>query len=154
MATRSAESRRAADAREGLRQALADLFAAQRRMRGRDAQKKGALTFAQYHLLRVLADQGGELAASRLAAWADLTPTTVTQMVDPMAEHGLVERIRSEEDRRVVFIRLTPHGREVCERQRAINEARWQELLIDVDPDELDQATEVLRRVAGLIDGL
>src|SRR6266568_1889637 len=126
MATRTADARRASDAREGLRQALGELFAAQRRMRGRDAQRKDGITYAQYHLLRILADQGGELAASKLAACADVTPTTVTQMVDPMVEHGLVERIRSEEDRRVVFVRLTAYGREVCARQRAINEARWQ----------------------------
>jgi DNA-binding MarR family transcriptional regulator len=154
MATRAVEDRRAADAREGLRHALGDLLAAQRRLRGRDAQKKDGLTHAQFHLLRVLAEQGGELAASKLAARADLTPTTVTQMVDPMVEHGLVERLRSEEDRRVVFIRLTADGRELCERKRAAHEERWRELLTDVGADELDQAAEVLRRVAGLIDGL
>jgi DNA-binding MarR family transcriptional regulator len=154
MATRVSESRRTAASRESLRQALGELFAAQRRLRGRDAQKKDGMTHAQVHLLRVLAEGGGELSASRLAASADLTPTTVTQMVDPMVGHGLVERVRSEEDRRVVFIRLTPAGREVYERQHALHEARWRELLTDVGADELDQAAQVLRGVAGLIDGM
>jgi len=142
------------EAREGLRVALGELFAAQRRLRGRDAQNKDGLTHAQLHLLRVLSEQGGELPASRLAAFADLTPTTVTQMVDGLAKHGLVERVRSEEDRRMVFIRLTDAGRKVYRRQRAIYEERSRELLADMSAEELDQAARVLRRVARMLDGL
>jgi DNA-binding MarR family transcriptional regulator len=153
MATPTAD-RRTTDAREGLRQAMGELFAAQRRLRGRDAQKKDGLTHAQLHLLRTLDDQGGELPASRLASCADITPTTVTQMVDPMVRHGLVERVRSEEDRRLVFVRLTPAGREVVDRKRAEYDRRWREQLVDVGAEELDQAAAVLRRVAQIIDGL
>jgi DNA-binding MarR family transcriptional regulator len=142
------------DALDDLRAALSELFAAQRRLRGRDAAKKEGLSHAQLHLLGVLLDKGGELAASRLAACAELTPTTVTQMVDPLEEHGLVERVRSAEDRRVVFVRLTGEGRAMVERQRATYLARWRELLADAAPDELDQASEVLRRVGRLLDGI
>jgi MarR family transcriptional regulator, organic hydroperoxide resistance regulator len=142
------------EAREDLRVALGELFAAQRRLRGRDAQNKDGLTHAQLHLLRVLEEKGGDLPASRLAACADLTPTTVTQMVDGLAKHGLVERVRSEEDRRMVFIRLTEAGREAYRRQRAIYEERSQELLADMSAEELDQAARVLRRVARMLDGL
>jgi DNA-binding MarR family transcriptional regulator len=142
------------EAREELRVALGELFAAQRRLRGRDAQNKDGLTHAQLHLLRVLSEQGGELPASRLAACADLTPTTVTQMVDGLAKHGLVERVRSEEDRRMVFIRPTEAGRKAYRRQRAIYEDRSRELLADMSAEELDQAARVLRRVARMLDGL
>jgi MarR family transcriptional regulator, organic hydroperoxide resistance regulator len=147
-------TRTKSEAREDLRVALGELFAAQRRLRGRDAQNKDGLTHAQLHLLRVLSEQGGELPASRLAACADLTPTTVTQMVDGLGKHGLVERVRSEEDRRMVFIRLTEAGREAYGRQRAIYEERSRELLADMSAAELDQAARVLRRVARMLDGL
>jgi DNA-binding MarR family transcriptional regulator len=133
---------------------MGELFAAQRRLRGRDAQKKDGLTHAQLHVLRTLADQGGELPASRLAACADITPTTVTQMVDPMVEHGLVERRRSEEDRRLVFVRLTPAGRELVDRKRAEYDRRWREQLAGAGSEELNHAAEVLRGVARVIDGL
>jgi MarR family transcriptional regulator, organic hydroperoxide resistance regulator len=142
------------DALEDLRMALGELFAAQRRLRGRDARNKDGLTHAQLHLLRVLDEKGGELPASRLAESADLTPTTVTQMVDGLAKHELVERVRSDEDRRMVFIRLTEAGRQACQRQRAIYEARTRELLADATAEELDQAARVLRRVARMLDGL
>jgi DNA-binding MarR family transcriptional regulator len=140
-------------AREELRVALAELFAARRRLHGRD-QRHGGITFAQMALLRVLADEGGEVPASRLAARADITPTSVTQMVDGLVKHGLVERVRSEEDRRVVFVRLTPAGREAFERQRAMYEERTREAVADMTVDEVDQAAKVLRRVARMLDDL
>jgi DNA-binding MarR family transcriptional regulator len=147
-------TRSKAAALDDLRSALSELFAAQRRLRGRDMAKKEGITHAQMHLLGVLFEQGGELAASRLAACAELTPTTVTQMVDPLEKHGLVERVRSDEDRRVVFVRLTAAGREEVERKRAAYRERWRDLLADAAPEELDQAAEVLRRIARLIDGI
>jgi DNA-binding IclR family transcriptional regulator len=42
-----------------------------------------------------------------LALAADLAPATVTQMLDSLEAAGLVERVRSQRDRRVVLIPLT-----------------------------------------------
>ena len=147
-------TRTKADARTEFDEALAELFAARRRLLGRVAQRKDEVTHAQMALLRRLESEGGELAASRLAVLAGLTPTSVTQMVDGLAKHGLVERVRSEEDRRVVFIRLTPAGRVAYERQREAYEQRSAELLADMSAEEFDEAAKVLRRVARLLDGL
>jgi hypothetical protein len=70
-----------------LREAVQAFAAAQRRLRGRDA-KAGGLSFAQFHLLRTLAEVD-ECPASKLAAEADLTPASVTQALDHLAEVGL-----------------------------------------------------------------
>jgi len=142
-----------AAARNDLRKALADLFAAQRRLRGRDALQ-GGITHAQMHLLRVLTEQGNELSASRLAACADLTPTSVTQMVDGLESEGLVERARSAEDRRVIFVRLTPEGRAAIEEHLTAYDRRTKELLSDMNAEELEHAAAVLRRIARMLDGL
>ena len=77
-----------------LREAVQAFTAAQRRLRGRDA-KAGGTSFAQFQLLRRLAEVD-ECPASRLAADADLSPASVTQALDHLAELGLVERVRSE----------------------------------------------------------
>jgi DNA-binding MarR family transcriptional regulator len=150
----TAPTRTPTEARSALHGALAELFAARRRLRGRDAQQKAGITHAQMHLLHALARECGGLPASRLAACADLTPTTVTQMVDGLARHRLVERERSEHDRRVVLVSLTAAGRAAYERQRVLYERRSRELLADMSAEELDQAAEVLRRIARMLDGL
>ncbi len=135
-----------------LREAVQAFTAAQRRLRGRDA-KAGGLSFAQFHLLRRLAEVD-ESPASKLAAGADLSPASATQALDHLAELGLVERVRSDTDRRVVLNRLTPSGREVFEVKRTELEQRWQEALADLSADQLGQAAQVLRRMAEVLDGI
>jgi DNA-binding MarR family transcriptional regulator len=141
-----------ADVAVELREAVQAFTAAQRRLRGRDA-KAGGTSFAQFQLLRRLAEVD-ECPASRLAADADLSPASVTQALDHLAELGLVERVRSETDRRVVLNRLTPAGRERFEAKRAALEERWKEALADLSADQLGQAAQVLRRMAEVLDGI
>ena len=135
-----------------LREAVQAFTAAQRRLRGRDV-KAGGVSFAQFHLMRRLAEVD-ESPASKLAAGADLSPASATQALDHLAELGLVERVRSETDRRVVLNRLTPAGREVFAAKRALLEERWQEALSDLSADQLGQAAQVLRRMAEVLDGI
>ena len=135
-----------------LREAVQAFAAAQRRLRGRDA-KAGGTSFAQFHLLRRLAEVD-ESPASKLAAGAGLSPASATQALDHLAELGLVERVRSDIDRRVVLNRLTPAGREVFEVKRTELEQRWQEALADLSADQLGQAAQVLRRMAEVLDGI
>src|SRR5690349_19075359 len=88
---------------DDLGQALEDLFAAQRRMRGRDQQVRDTLSYAQYRVLRALAmaDEPA-LPSGQLAAAGELTPATVTEMCAALERDGIVTRQRSSQDRRVV----------------------------------------------------
>ena len=138
---------------EALRPALMELFGAQRRLRGRDARIEGGLSFAHYPLLSALAREES-LSAGQLAADAGLTPATVTQMLDTLGAAGLVERSRSEADRRVVTTRLTPEGRERVERKDAELIEKWREALTGLDAGELEAATRVVARLGSYLDGL
>jgi DNA-binding MarR family transcriptional regulator len=40
-----------------------------------------------------------------------LAPATITGLVDALVQMGLVNRCRNEEDRRLVFLNLTPDGK-------------------------------------------
>ena len=135
-----------------LRDAVQAFSAAQRRLRSRDS-RSGGLSIAQWHLLRQLGECD-ELPAGKLAAGADLTPASATQMLDHMAEQGWVERVRSETDRRVVLNRLTPAGRELLDRKRAEIEQRWSDALSDIPAEQLRQAARVLRRMADVLDAI
>ena len=138
---------------EELRGALMALFGAQRRLRGRDARIEGGVSFAHYPLLSALAREGS-LSAGQLAADAGVTPATVTQMLDALAAAGLVERSRSEADRRVVTTRLTAEGRRRVDRKEAELIEKWREALSGVDAGELEAATRVVARLGSYLDGL
>ena len=144
----SAPTKQRAGTREA---ALAELGAAFkgamgaiRRLRGRDTHRHGELSFAQYQLLSGLSERN-ELSAGELALAADLSPATVTQLLDSLAEMGLVERTRSERDRRVVTCTLTTRGRELITARRVLFEQRWQTALADFSAKEIATAAAVDR---------
>jgi MarR family transcriptional regulator, organic hydroperoxide resistance regulator len=122
------------------------------RLRGRDTHLGGSeLSHAQFELLIELYERG-ELPAGELAAAARLTPATVTQMLEHLADCGHVERARSETDRRVVVSRLTAQGRRKIEAKRAAWQKRWQAALEGMEPAELRAATRVLERLSAVFE--
>jgi MarR family transcriptional regulator for hemolysin len=135
-----------------LQEAISDFSAALRRLRSRDF-RRGGLSLAQWQLVRRLAAHD-QLPAGKLAADAGLTPATVTQTLDTLAAAGLVERVRSEADRRVTLNRLTPAGHERFEAKHAEIKQRWAEALSDIPADQLEQSAQVLARLAAVIDDL
>ena len=63
---------------------------------------------ADLRCLDWLAD--GPKTAGELARATALTPAATTALVDRLARKGLVERYRSDEDRRQVLVRMTEQG--------------------------------------------
>jgi DNA-binding MarR family transcriptional regulator len=126
-------------------------MAAVRRLRGRETHRPGELTDAQYGLLFCLRDQA-QMSVRDLAYAADLSPASVTEMLEGLLAAGLVERWRSDRDRRVVFTSLTDGGRGLVEARRARFEPRFRAALEPFSQDELVVAAAVLERLRGLFE--
>jgi DNA-binding MarR family transcriptional regulator len=124
-----------------------------RRLRGRETHRPGDLSYAQYGLLFGLA-QGGALPARELADVADLSPPTVTEMLETLSRAGLVERERSEDDKRVVLTSLTDQGQQVVDERRAVLDVRWRAALADFSDEDLQTAAAMLDRIRELFDDL
>lgn len=146
-----------ADPREALatelRAAFGELLGAERRLRSRDPQRPGALSYAQVRAL-VMLDDAEEVTAGQLAKAADLTPASVTAMLDHLEEKGMVQRRRSEQDRRLVVISLTPAGRAILSEKRARWRGCWEEAVAGFSDRDLEAAGEVMRRMARMFDAL
>lgn len=79
-------------------------------------------THAQFRVL-VLTAQKEHWRMSDLAHRMALSPGSLTLMMDRLIEDGLISRGRSQEDRRVVIVQITPKGREMLEaRRRGLHE--------------------------------
>jgi DNA-binding MarR family transcriptional regulator len=141
-----------AEAIAALGQSFKRATAAMRRLRGRDTHRPGALSQAQYQVLFEL--RARELPSGELAALAGVSPASMTQMLDRLADAGLVERVRSDTDRRIVVSRLTEAGRAVCEERHATLAALWREMLEGFTASELSTAAAVLDRIAELYERL
>jgi DNA-binding MarR family transcriptional regulator len=133
--------------------AYRDVARAQRRLRGRDAMRSGELSAPQMNLLLPL-DEQGAMSSGQLAEAAGLTAATTTHMLDQLAAIGIVERERSESDRRVVVSQLTVHGKELLDRRRDQMNVAWFEALKNLSVDDLKVATVAFHRVTEFVDDL
>lgn len=136
-----------ADELTALGLAFRQVFRTLNSLRGRDTHLGGSdISHAQFELLIELYERG-ELPTGELAAAARLSPGTVSQMLDQLVEHGHVERVRSDSDRRVVVCRLTALGKRRVAARRSVWQRRWERGLADVDDGELRAATRVLEHL-------
>jgi len=155
--TRTGDRSRAPDEHQAIdpAQRLADSFkgamAAVRRMRGRETRRHDELGDAQYGLLFSLCERH-QMSSGELSAAADLSPASVTEMLDGLAAAGLVERSRSQRDRRVVLTSLTERGRGLVEERRARFEPRYRAALAGFSDEELLTTAAVLERLRELFD--
>jgi DNA-binding MarR family transcriptional regulator len=138
---------------EELRRAVSRLLGAERRVRGRDQQRPGELSFAQVRALAALGREQ-ELTAGQLARAADLNPASVTAMLDHLETAGIVERHRSDADRRVCRVSLTPQGEQLLDRKLTAWQARWRERLARFDDGEIATAAQVVSEIAALFDAI
>jgi DNA-binding MarR family transcriptional regulator len=78
------------------------------------AAVEGDVTLPQFRTLVVLAVRGPQRSID-IAEELQVNPSTGTRMLDRLIRKGLVRRMRSTTDRRVVRVRLTPAGQDVVE---------------------------------------
>src|SRR6266545_8380210 len=102
------------------------------------------LTMPQMVTLLAIHDSG----SCRMGALADVTQQsggTLTGIVDRLIDDGLVERVRSASDRRVIEVTLTAAGRS---RVRQVLDARREDIariLARFDASQLDQFERLLK---------
>jgi DNA-binding MarR family transcriptional regulator len=92
------------------------------------------------------------LSLAELAAEEGISPPALSGHVDRLERAGLLERVRSTEDRRRVGLRLTDEGARLMRRIRARRTTWLAERLKGADPAELeaiDAAIPALRRLLG-----
>jgi DNA-binding MarR family transcriptional regulator len=114
----------------------------------KDVAARHGVTATQLSVLKLL-HEIGDLSLGKLSREIRAHNSTVTGIVDRMEAAGLVERTRSDEDRRVWLIRLSPRGRRVAERARVSPWDTLRAALGRLSADEQRRLTEILAKVAG-----
>lgn len=80
-------------------------------MKGRfhEALQEADITLSQWIVLKELRAKG-RLSSREVASALDCTPANATGVLDRLERDGLVERSRSDTDRRVIHVTITPKG--------------------------------------------
>jgi DNA-binding MarR family transcriptional regulator len=84
-------------------------------IQSRRLDREFGLTLPQLIVLRSIRDLG-EVTSRAISIDADLSAPTVVGILDKLEEKALIERYRSQRDRRVVHTRLTQAGRSLLRR--------------------------------------
>jgi len=121
-----------------------DLYVASRTVTGlyRPLLEDLGLTYPQY-LVMLLLWERGRATVGQVVEAVRLDYSTVSPLLQRLQERGLATRTRGTTDERSVEIGLTPAGRELQERARAVPAVVRQAL--GLDDDELAELRRVLR---------
>ncbi|TKB48879.1 MarR family transcriptional regulator [Ferrimonas sediminicola] len=132
------------------------LVALRRIIRATDLQSKRmikacGLTIPQVMVLRAI-DTLGDVTVRRLSGDVSLSPATVTTILNRLQDRGLIERVRSQTDKRIVNARLTEEGVRVLASAPPLLHEKFIDRFENLDDWEKTQILSSMQRVAYMMD--
>lgn len=124
---------------------LEPLVARQRRAVARHGCLR-AISSTHLHVLFLLECDGAQ-TMGHLAEQMGASLPNLTGIVDRMAERGLVERLRDDDDRRVVVVRATPAGRLAVEEIDMVRRRQFGRLIETLSPAQQERALRTFREL-------
>ncbi|MFO0921031.1 MAG: MarR family transcriptional regulator [Pirellulales bacterium] len=105
------------------------------------------LTHHELFLMEHLGEEGPQKMRS-LAEYLGVAVNTMTTIIDGLENKGLVLRSRSQEDRRVIHIELTPIGKETLESAMQSKMDFHRAILGVLEPKERNMLLKLFRKIA------
>lgn len=118
---------------------------------GRELARAAGLTAVQIRVLQIVAETGTSTPKT-ISARMGVSQPTMTTLIDRLVAKGLVERRRSETDRRQMNIFITPAGREAIDRAPDPLHDRYVEAFDALEDWEQAMLVAALERIAALLD--
>lgn len=137
---------------DAILEAMVYLYAESRRVTRAVAEQYG-LTGSQLLVLKML-EPVGQLSLSDLSARIRAKNSTVTGIIDRMERDGIVQRRRSDEDRRVVHIVLTAKGKKLAGSAKTDPMQLFRALLEDLSPRDAADLERIMKKLSGRVRGI
>src|SRR5689334_19169841 len=114
--------------------------------------REHGLTPSQYNVLRILRGEGKPLPILEVADRMLAAVPGITGLIDRLEGMGLLDRERSTEDRRVVYVAITPKGLDLLGRLDGPVEALHRRLIGHLSPAELRELIRLLEKARQPLD--
>lgn len=108
------------------------------------------LTGTQAMVVRILGWRG-KMKISELSEKMGLSNSTVSGLIDRMERQGVVERIRSEEDKRVVYVTVSPRFEEMHRDFHQKADEYMESLLRQADPEDMEKVISGLNALKKIL---
>jgi len=112
---------------------------------------RASLTGPQLTVVKML-EQMGDLSLTELSDAIRAQNSTVTGIIDRMEREGIVERVRSTEDRRVVRIHLTEKGHRLAQEIPVEPIAIFRGALEGLTRDEVKETLKIVHKITARFD--
>ena len=109
------------------------------------------LTGPQGMMMGILSHDG-EMKISDLSEKIGLSNSTVSGIIDRLEKQGLVERIRSLDDRRVVYVKVSNDFQKNCKKNFSKIEKTFEVALNKATPEEIEIIIKGLDTLEQLMD--
>lgn len=119
-------------------------------LHSRQLTREVGLTTPQAVVLQAVRDLG-EVTTGQLSRRVSLSQATVTTILDRLEGRGLVERYRSNTDRRIVHSRLTRQGRALLRKAPPLLQERFTEAFRRLSPARQARILATLDEVAAMM---
>jgi homoprotocatechuate degradation regulator HpaR len=115
----------------------------------RDMLATSGVNEQKWRILRVLQERG-PLELSQVAAEACLLLSSLTRMVGPMVEEGLISRSTPPEDRRKSIVAITPEGLALVQAHAGQSAAILGRIEAEFGHEQLEQLLDLLEELQKL----
>lgn len=122
-----------------------------RRMHGKmEVSMAHGVTGSQFFVLKRIREYG-RMTVSAAAEEIGVSLSAVTALVDRLVKAGLVTRSRDEDDRRLVWLKVTPQGEEVLEVCLAGRKQIMEKYLGQLAEEDLEQLVKIYEKLLMII---
>ena len=116
------------------------------KQKGREILSNYTITPPQFVALQWL-HESGDMTIGDLSNKMYLAFSTTTDLVDRMEKNELVQRVRDEQDRRVVRIHLLPEGERIIQEVIEKRQNYLRDLLQNFEVDEAQELLKLLKKL-------
>lgn len=99
--------------------------------------KETGFTVPQIMVIKLLFNHN-RLKVSEISKEISLVNSTVSGIIDRLEKQDIVKRIRSEEDRRIVYIELSSKGKEIVKEHKVIIKNFFNNTFSNISNEEID----------------
>lgn len=94
----------------------------------------------------------GKMKISDLSEKMSLSNSTVSGIIDRLEKQGSVKRVRSKEDRRIVYVEVTSEFKKIAEAKHEEVEKTFQSMIDIATPEEIDIINKGLDTLEEVMD--
>lgn len=108
------------------------------------------ITFAQVRIMWLLGKHG-QLSMSQIAEMTEVSRATISSVVDRLVKSKFVSRVKDENDRRIIRLRLIGKGKKFIQNHKRLRRKHIAQLLENLSPHEQKRFVACLGELNGFI---